>query len=84
MVLEDLNKLKEMGLYSRLLKNGVIPIKVNYYLEIYNYYSIRLIINDGLNDTKVQSKIDTSIAFKCSEMTVHRAIKYIIGDNNIL
>jgi hypothetical protein len=77
MILEDIKELKETGLYSRLLKSGIIPLKVNYYYEMYNYYTIRLIVNAKENDTIMRSTMDTSVAFKCSEMTVYRAIKFI-------
>jgi len=72
MIVEKLQKLKDLGLYSELVKAGVIPIKVNYHLEIYNHYNIRIIVNKG---KIMQSLTDTSMAFKCSESTVKRAIK---------
>lgn len=72
MIVEKLNKLKDLGLFCELVKAGIIPIKVNYFLEIYNYYQVRLILNNGL---VMQSLTDTSMAFKCSESTVKRAIK---------
>lgn len=72
MIVEKLNKLKDLGLFCELVKAGVIPIKVNYFLEIYNYYNVRIIVNEG---KIMQSLTDTSMAFKCSESTVKRAIK---------
>ena len=72
MIVEKLQTLKDMGLYSELVKAGVIPIKVNYFLEIYNYYNVRIVVNEG---KIMQSLTDTSMAFKCSESTVKRAIK---------
>ncbi len=72
MIVEKLNKLKDLGLFCELVKAGVIPIKVNYFLEIYNYYNVRIIVNEG---KVMQSLTDTSMAFKCSESTVKRAIK---------
>lgn len=72
MMIEKLKTLKDMGLYSELVKAGIIPIKVNYFLEISIYYNKMLILNEG---KKMQSLTDTSEAFKCSESTVKRAIK---------
>lgn len=72
MISQQIQYLKELGVYNDLVKVGVIPIKVNYFFEMYNYYNVRLVVNNGL---KMQSLTDTSMAFKCSESTVKRAIK---------
>ena len=72
MISQQIQYLKDLGVYNDLVKVGVIPIKVNYFFEIYNYYNVRIIVNDG---KIMQSLTDTSMAFKCSESTVKRAIK---------
>lgn len=72
MISQQIQYLKELGVYNDLVKVGVIPIKVNYFFEMFNYYNVRLVVNNGL---KMQSLTDTSEAFKCSESTVKRAIK---------
>ncbi len=72
MISQQIKYLKDLGVYNDLVKVGVIPIKVNYFFEIYNYYNVRLVVNKGL---VMQSLTDTSMAFKCSESTVKRAIK---------
>lgn len=72
MISQQIQYLKELGVYNDLVKVGVIPIKVNYFFEIFKYYNVRLVVNNGL---KMQSLTDTSEAFKCSESTVKRAIK---------
>lgn len=69
---EELEKLKANGVYADFVKAGVIPLKINYFLEIYNYYCVRIIVNEN---KVMQSLTDTSMAFKCSESTVKRAIK---------
>lgn len=72
MISQQIQYLKDLGVYNDLVKVGVIPIKVNYFFEMFNYYNVRLVVNNGL---KMQSLTDTSDAFKCSESTVKRAIK---------
>lgn len=72
MISQKIQYLKDLGVYNDLVKVGVIPIKVNYFFEMFNYYNVRLVVNNGL---KMQSLTDTSMAFKCSESTVKRAIK---------
>ncbi len=72
MTLELINKLKEHDLYAECIKEGIVSIKYNYYLELHNYYNVRIIVNEG---KIMQSLTDTSMAFKCSESTVKRAIK---------
>lgn len=72
MISQQIQYLKDLGVYNDLVNVGVIPIKVNYFFEIFKYYNVRLVVNNGL---KMQSLTDTSEAFKCSESTVKRAIK---------
>lgn len=72
MISQQIQYLKDLGVYNDLVNVGVIPIKVNYFFEMFNYYNVRLVVNNGL---KMQSLTDTSMAFKCSESTVKRAIK---------
>lgn len=74
---DQINKLKDSGLYPGLVNSGIIPIKVNFYSEVYDYYSIRLIVNKDFSDTIIRSKTETSETFRCSEITVHRAVKYM-------
>ena len=76
-VLNQLKKLKELNLYSELFKKGIIPISVNSSFEIYNYFKIRLIVNKEFSDCKSRSHTETSETFKCSEMTVRRAVTFM-------
>jgi hypothetical protein len=76
-VLNQLNKLKELKLYSGLFNSGIIPISVNSQFEIYNYFEIRLIVNKEFSDCKSRAYTETSEAFKCSEMTVRRAVTFM-------
>tara|TARA_R110000851_G_scaffold303680_1_gene461323 strand:+ start:339 stop:578 length:240 start_codon:yes stop_codon:yes gene_type:complete len=74
---DQLTKLKELNLYSGLLKGGIIPLSVNASFEIYNYFQIRLIVNKSFSDVKTLSYLETSERFNCSEMTIRRAIKFM-------
>jgi len=78
MVLNQLNKLKELDLYSDLVKSGIISISVNCWLEMYNHFEIQLIIFKEYEDQKSRAYLETSEAFKVSEMTVRRAVKFMI------
>ena len=75
MIIDNLNKLKTDGIYKVLVNSGVIPIKVNYYMDLYNDYNVRLIVNEKRSDTIMQSITDVSQKFGCSELTVRNAIK---------
>lgn len=77
MLLDDLNKTKEIGVYSNLLKKGAISTKIGYYLELYNCYKDKLLNNKGCVDVIGRSKFDTAEEHNCSWATVHRAIKFI-------
>jgi len=74
-VFDELQNLKQSGLYERLMKKGIISLSVNLALEIHNYFKVQLIVNEEYSDTKFRSYQDTQIAFNCSEMTVRRSIK---------
>jgi hypothetical protein len=76
-VLSQLKKLKELDLYSGLVKKGIIPVSVNSSFEIYNYFNIRLTVNAEFSDCKSRAYLETSEEFNCSEMTVRRAIKFM-------
>lgn len=76
-VLNELNNLKELKLYSGLVKKGIIPVSVNSQFEIYNYFNTRLTVNQEFSDSKSRAYEETSEAFNISEMTVRRAIKFM-------
>jgi len=77
MVIEQIKKLKDLGLYSDLIKKGIIPVSINSSFEIYDYFQIRLTVNNEFNDCKSRSYTETSEEFNCSEMTVRRAITFM-------
>ncbi len=68
---------KESNLYSELVKAGIIPISVNCWLEMYNYFQIQLIVFKEYDDQKSRAYTETSEAFKVSEMTIRRAVKFM-------
>jgi hypothetical protein len=72
---EELQNLKEVGLYDRLMKKGIISLSVNLSLEIHNYFNTRMIVNQEFSNKKFRSYEETMEAFNCSEMTVRRSIK---------
>jgi hypothetical protein len=76
-VLSQLNKLKELNLYSDLVKKGIVPVSVNSSFEIYNYFKIRLTVNKEHSDSKSRAYTETSEEFNCSEMTVRRAVVFM-------
>lgn len=76
-VLKQLEKLKELNLYSALVKKGIIPVSVNSSFEIYNHFQIKLITNQEFTDCKSRAYTDTSEEFGCSEMTVRRAVSFM-------
>jgi len=77
MIADKIEKLKETGLYPCLVKGGVIPIKVNFYFELYEHYKTRLAVNQSLRNARMQSLMDTSEDFKCCETTVSKAIRFM-------
>jgi hypothetical protein len=76
-VLKQLNKLKELNLYSDLVKKGIVPVSVNSSFEIYNYFKIRLTVNEEFSDCKSRSYTEASEEFNCCEMTVRRAVNFM-------
>ena len=76
-VLNQLEKLKELNLYSDLVKKGIVPVSVNSSFEIYNYFKTRLTVNKEFSDCKSRAYLETSEEFNCSEMTVRRAITFM-------
>lgn len=80
MILEDLNTLKETGIYARLVKSGVIPLKVNYYYEMNTLYNTKLILNASMKNCIMQSITDVAVSFNCSENSVRNAIKFMKQD----
>jgi len=76
-VVRELKNLKELNLYSGLLKKGIISLSVNLSFEIYNYFQIRMIVNKEFKNTKTLSLNETSERFDCCEMTVRRAITFM-------
>jgi len=76
-VLNQLINLKELNLYSDLVKKGIVPVSVNSSFEIYNHFKIRLTVNAEFSDCKSRSYTETSEEFNCSEMTVRRAVIFM-------
>lgn len=76
-VLEEINNLKALGIYGGLLKKGIIPININFSLEISEYYRTRLTVNNEYPNAITRSYIEASEYFDVSEMTVRRAVKFI-------
>jgi hypothetical protein len=84
MVLQLIDKLKksegvnsDCKLYNELVNAGIIPISINCWLEMYNYFNIRMTVNAEFKDCKARSYTETSEQFAVSEMTIRRAVKYI-------
>jgi len=67
---------KDCTLYSELVKNGFIPLSINCSLEIYEYFNIRMIVNQEFSDCKSRSYSDAADKFKVSDRTIQRAVKY--------
>ena len=85
MNLELYNKLNELKginpdckLYDELVKNGWIGISVNCWFEMFNYFNIRMIVNAEFKDCKARSYTESSEKFKVSEMTIRRAVKFMV------
>lgn len=74
---DKIEKLKELKLYTGLLKDGIIPVSVDTQYEINKYYSTRLHVNQQFKDPVTRSKTEASEVFRCSEMTIHRAVVYM-------
>ena len=70
---EELQNLKNVGLYGRLMKKGIISLSVNLQFEIHNYFQVQLITNQEHSDSKSRAYQETEAAFNCCEMTVRRA-----------
>ena len=79
-VVKELKNLKELNLYSGLLKKGIISLSVNLSFEIYNYFEIRMIVNQEFNNTKTLSLEETAEKFECCVMTVRRSIEFMIKE----
>lgn len=84
MIKELIDKIKEVPgvnpdckLYDELVKEGIIPISVNCWMEMYNYFNIRMIVNKEFKDCKARSYTESSEEFNVSEMTIRRAVKFM-------
>lgn len=75
--LELIEQLKENDLYTPAIRKGIIPLKVSHYDDLYNYFNVRMVVNKNKTNPIVLSEQETSVKFDCSEMTVHRAIKFM-------
>lgn len=87
---EYIAKLKESkgfvsdcSLYSELVKIGFFSININFWKEIYNYYNIRLVVNDEFKNTKERSYEESAEKFGVCEMTIKRAVDYMKENINI-
>jgi hypothetical protein len=76
-VVKELKNLKELNLYSGLLKKGIISLSVNLSYEIYDYFKIRMIVNKEFKNTKSLSLDETAEKFDCCVMTVRRSIDFM-------
>ena len=63
-------------LYNELVKQGIIPISVNCWLEMYDYFNIRMIVNAEFKDCKSRSYSDAADKFKVSDMTIRRSVNF--------
>jgi hypothetical protein len=74
-MIEEIKELKELGIYSKLLRKGMLPSKINYHFEMYTQFQVRMIVNCGKKNCKTLSISETSDAFNCCERSVWNAIK---------
>lgn len=63
-------------IYSELVKEGFIPLSINCALEMYEYFSVRMIVNGEFSDCKSRSYSDAADKFKVSDRTIQRAVKF--------
>ena len=79
---DKIKQLKELKLYSGLLKDGFIPVSVNTSFEVHQYYNTRLHVNQQFKDSATRSKTEASEAFKCSEITIYRHVTFMNEEAN--
>lgn len=72
-VKEQIDFLKEEGLYNKMLKSGLLSLKVDLYYEIYKKY------NEYLKEDlpKMDCATFTAEDFKVSESTVFNALNFM-------
>ncbi len=75
MIADELREMDQSGQLKRLLKSGVIPVKVKIYYDIYRRYEIEYSQNLKCKNRVMQSVTNTSDAVKVCESTVFKAIK---------
>jgi len=73
-VLEQINTLKASGIYNKLLRSGVISLKVDFYYEMYKAYQQRL-TEKGVS--RRDAIFIVSEDFKVCEGTVYNAVKFM-------
>ena len=69
MILDELNELEKSGKLKRLIKGGIIPLKVLVYRDIYFEYRKNL----SVYNSRMDSLVITCDEMKVKENTVYRA-----------
>lgn len=84
MIAELIKKAKETkginpdcSLYNEMVKEGIISIKYNCWVEMFNYWSVRMIANAEFKDVKARSYTEASEQFNVSEITIRRAVEFM-------
>jgi len=75
MIADEVKILKESGKLKQFISAGIVPLKVNYYYDIYSNYLKELDNNRRCNNCIMQSIGNTAEQFKISESSVCRAIR---------
>ncbi len=75
--LETIKQAKELCVYDKLVNDGIIPISINCWLEMYNHYETRMVVNNEFDDCKGRSVTDTAEAFNVCDLTIRRAVKFM-------
>ena len=72
MILDEINELEKSGKLKRLIKGGIIPLKVLVYRDIYFEYRKNL----EVYNSRMDALVITCDEMKVKENTVYRAKKY--------
>ena len=72
-----LEKVISHNLYDDLVKGGIIPININCWMEMYRYYSTRMLVNAEFKDCKSRAYTEAAEEFNVSDMTIMRAVKFM-------
>ena len=69
MILDEINELEKSGKLKRLIKGGIIPLKVLVYRDIYFEYRKNL----SVYNSRMDALVITCDVMKVKEHTVYRA-----------